>query len=298
MKTSVIESVGVAAASSFEETLKLADLDWQPEADTISGTATGIQALRKKLLYRSDTKAPLGIVGEDYPPSDPRQFLQSQYEFAESIDGTVVRAGFLPERSRAFAFIKLKQDISFPKNIREKGDITNVFIHSVDGWDGGTPRKSQLFMERLTCKNVMTTRELSSDLWVSHTEKQHIRYAIAKTLFLASAKEQIDIVQSQFVKLAQARMSLPECREFLGKLMPGDSTRTENQRENILELFIFGDGNQGRSRWDALNAVTEHVTHHRVHRHTDLTAPEINRFESVLSRNDTLRTRAYELLLN
>ena len=117
MKETVINSQGIEA-TSFTQTLKTSNLDWEPLSDKVGGMDTGIQMPYKKLLYRSDTRTALGIVGADYAPSDPREFLKSQFEFAEFIKGKVVRAGFMSDRSRAFAFVE-HEKIVIPKADRK-----------------------------------------------------------------------------------------------------------------------------------------------------------------------------------
>jgi len=39
--------------------------------------------------------------------------------------------------------------------------------------------------------------------------------------------------------------------------------RIRNQMDRVGDLFYNGMGNRGETRWDALNAVTEFVDHHR-----------------------------------
>lgn len=65
----------------------------------------------------------------------------------------------------------------------------------------------------------------------------------------------------------------------------------------MLDLFKTGEGNEGKTRWDAYNAVTEYVTHYRTYRETEATSVEVNRFVGVLE-TDTMSRTALNLLLN
>ena len=294
MNTSVLSTMGVEA-SQFEDTLKAGDLDWSPLADKVAGLDTGVEMPRKTLLYRSDTKAPLGIVGDHYSATTPREFLRSQYEFAEFVKGRVARAGFIGDRSRAFALIEIEK-INLPREIRQKGDPVSVFIYSTDGWDGGTPQKSRLYLERLSCANGMTSRVISSSLWNSHTKDREERYERKWKVFLNEVQKTAGEIREEFITLAKTRMTGEQMQDFLKTLLPGESTLTEKKRGSMLNLFSAGEGNEGASRWDALNAVTEYVTHHRTYRDTDVSDRAVNRFLGVLE-TDTLRDRAMELLL-
>lgn len=295
MNTTIIGTQGVEA-TTFDLTLAGSDLNWEPKADKVGGMDTGIEMPRKKLLYRSDNRKPLGIVGEDYSPSDPKEFVKSQFEFSKIIKGTVSRVGFIADRARAFAFVKLNEEIKLPRELRKAGDPCRVYIYSTDGWDGGTPRRSRLFVERLKCLNGMTSREIKADLWVSHTSGMVEVYSKRWKKFLGEVRTTIEVVRNQFIQLAKARMTEADATEFLKKLLPGESKRTETVRTQLLGLFKTGVGNEGSSRWDAYSAVTEYVTHHRTYRETETSSSEVNRFLGVLE-TDQLSNRALGLLL-
>ncbi len=297
MNNSIIQSQGIEA-TTFEETVNAANLNWEPQFDKVAGMDTGISMPRRRLVYRSDTREALGIVGEGYAATDPREFLSTQYEFADFIGGKVVRAGFIPDRSRAFAFVQLKDQLTLPKNLRAKGDPTGIYIYSTDGWDGGTPRRSRLYLERLVCSNGMSSREIKASLWVSHTKGSEARYEVGWKKFLAEIRTQIEVVRSHYVTLAQTRMEPAEAEAFLKKLIPGDSGMSVNRRQAIYNLFHKEEsGNLGATRWDAFNAVTEFVSHERTYRETDNASQDVNRFLGVLE-TDTLRDQAMALLLN
>jgi hypothetical protein len=292
---SIIETKGVAA-TTYEETLKSAAFDWEPLEDQVVGVKCGLVMPRKKMIYRSDNLTPLGVVGEDYVPSQPREFLKSQYLLAEQLGGKVVRAGWTERRSKAFACVRLEENIQFPKGVRAKGDPVGVFVYSTDGWDGSTPRASKLYMERLACTNGMITKELASSLWVPHTSGVEERYTGAWKLFQAAVTKHVTEVREQFVQLAKARLSDSDMRAFVGKLIEGEGAAAVTRREQIFNLFHNGIGLEGKTKWDALNAVTEYVTHHAVYRETKIASAATSRFLGVLGRNP-MNEKALHLLL-
>lgn len=293
-RISVTELLGTPA-STFEETLNASGLNWEPKEDKVGGLDTAIAMPRKKLLYRSDNNQALGIVGSDYRPSDPREFLRTQFEFAEFSKGEVTRAGFIEDRSRAFAFVKLAE-IKLPREHRKVGDPVRAYIYSSDGWDGGTPRRSRLYLERLRCTNGMTSKEISASLWVSHTKNSEEQYAVRWKKFLGEITAAVNTMKERYTRLIQTPMTEGEMKTFLAKLVPGDTAQAEKTRVSMLHLFSTGVGNEGNSRWDALNAVTEHTTHLRTFRETDSSSVTTNRFLGVVE-NSLLNDRAEELLL-
>jgi len=297
MNTTIIQTQGVEATTALDETIKNAQLNWEPLADQVAGMDSGVVMPRKKLLYRSDTKEALGVVGSDYEPTNPRDFVNRQYALAESMGGKVVRVGFLSERSRAFAFVQVGDKIEIPRGKRKVGDPVQAYIYSTDGWDGGTPQRSRLYIERLKCANGMTSREIHANLWVSHVSGMEKRAEPRRNTFQGEVLKMTETIRKEFTKLAQTRMTVEQAKEFVEKLIPGEATMSVNRRNTVLSLFETGDGNEAATRWDAYNAVTQFITHHRTYRTTDATSIETNRFLGVLE-TDTLGRQALNLLLN
>jgi hypothetical protein len=293
---SIIDTQG-ARATTFEETLRAADLNWEPLEDGIKGIETGVEMPRMKILYRSDTKQPLGVVGEGYEPSNPATFLKQQYELAQSLGGSVTRAGFTSfPKARAFSFVKL-EDWTLPKSLIKKGDVMSIYLYSTDGWSGDAI-KSRLYIERLACLNGAVSRQVAGDFWNSHAKGMAERNPLRVEEYKKSIKATTDVMKDQFVRLLGTKMTPLEMEAFLENLLPGESTRTENRRKELLALFFKPEtGNLGQTRWDAYNAVTEYVTHVRSSREGEHTVVEASRFFNVTEK-DTLRSEAMKLLLN
>lgn len=293
---SIIQTVGSEATENFEETLKKADLNWEVCSEPVRSTVSGITAPRKKMLFRSDNQEFLGIVGEDYVPTSPREFLNAQFQLAERMGGTITRVGFLPSQAKGFAFIK-SQAIELPKQSRRVGDIINGYVYVTDGWNGGHPRKSQMFFERLVCLNGMTTKQLDQGFWCAHTKKSAPRFKERFEKFMGSVHTSLETTRKTFLRLRDKQLSQANVENFLLELVPGDNTTSSNRRGKILELFSrTGTGIHGSSAYDVYNAVTEFSTHHRRGRESGVTPSEVNRFLGVVESN-TLPEKALALLM-
>ncbi len=73
--------------------------------------------------------------------------------------------------------------------------------------------------------------------------------------------------------------------------------RTEKARVEIHDLYRRGLANRGRTKWDALNAVTEYVDHHRTYGKTQQGTREETRFASTLFGSGAdIKARAVDLL--
>ncbi len=296
-RTSVLGTKG-ATAATFDEMLIAAGLNWEPLEDQVQGVKCGLIMPREKLLYRSDNLTPLGVVGEGYVATQPREFLKSQYELAEAVGGKVIRAGWTDRRSKAFCVVEMMDKLTLPKNIRKKGDPVGCFIYTTDGWDGRSPRESNLYLERLMCANGMVSRQLEGSLWASHKANLETNYSKRWLEFQTEVKKVCADAREQFVQLAQARMGEEEMKAFLGKLIPGEGKQSDTKRTQLLDLFKNGVGLEGKTKWDALNAVTEYVTHHREYRDTPIADAATNRFLGVVSGRNPMNERAMALLLS
>jgi hypothetical protein len=299
--TSITELKGNKAGATVEETLVNADLNWKPIMGDVftEHNGTKIPMPGKRMLFRNDNLKPLGVVGREYCPTDPEDFMKVQFQMAEKIGGTVERAGFIDDRSRMFAFVKMN-NVNVPVEFRKKGDPVSIRIYSTDGWDGMTPRRYRIYMERLACTNGMVSRDLTASLWVSHVSGMAARHELRWGPFVEEIAKQIGVVREQFARLAQAGMDMSGLEDFLKKLLPGESKMTENRRAEVGKLFTEetgGIGTHGKTRWDAYNAVTQYVTHNRKFRGTEITSESTNRFLGVLE-TDTMNERALSLLLN
>jgi hypothetical protein len=82
-------------------------------------------------------------------------------------------------------------------------------------------------------------------------------------------------------------------------IFPGEGTRVENTRAEVFNLFIGGKGNEGKTRADLLNGVTEFVTWNRSSRiHKGVNEDEM-KFESLmLGTGLKIQERALEVITN
>lgn len=113
---------------------------------------------------------------------------------------------------------------------------------------------------------------------------------------------EIGHTQEIVISLDNKDMSVSEMENFAERLFPsqGDdvSTRLENIRSQVVAGFTRGTGNRGKTRFDALNAVTEYLDWQSTFRETDFSRAE-NRLDSLINGSGArTRARALELLLS
>ena len=143
---------------------------------------------------------------------------------------------------------------------------------------------------------------LFRSLGVAHRAniEDNIRLAIA-TLTVADKQQEAE--RNAIKALTTVSMTRDGADMFFKELVglkegsEKKQTRMVNQVESLNELFTRGTGNEGSTRWDAFNAVTEFVDHSRTIRLTGGRNAAEARFEaSLLGSGEAVKARAFDML--
>lgn len=267
---------------------------------TASGMpVTGYKALTG--LTAAGVSVPLSVVGEDY------SVLQDQktFELLEALysgQAVVETAGTLRNGRRLWILVKRKA----------WSVITGDPVVSYDLWvnrhDSSGCFELHRVNVRVVCANTLKMaigKGRNRVFGVKHTSGMDRQVAHAMSLLQVLANEE-ESHQRQVIKLSQTLMSHSEAKAFLNELfeirvdqeIAGDvATRTLGVRDECLRLFHHGAGNHGRTRWDALNGVTEFVDHHRSVRTVGgRNRAEVRMESSLFGTGDDLKDRAFALL--
>jgi hypothetical protein len=138
---------------------------------------------------------------------------------------------------------------------------------------------------------------------IRHTVNVEQGVAQACNLLESLAKQEVE-EQRKAIALARTPMSRNEAGNLFASLMGVQDkpmadipTKTLTALDTMSGLFLRGTGNEGRTRWDAFNAVTEYVDHSRSIRVTGGRSRSESRFESVLmGSGDDMKAKAFDLL--
>jgi len=192
-------------------------------------------------------------------------------------------------------------------------DKTVKKVLFVNSHDGSKALMGMITPVRVVCQNTLNAAlgSKSNQFKVYHRKNfQSKKDEAAKILGLASAF--YDDLQTVMDTLAEQQVTKTYAQGFVNALIPSAkdevATRTENRRGAITNLFYNGRGNNGETKWDLYNAVTEYVDHHssgrvtgtRLERSEAMADIESeSRFErSILGSGATLKQKAMDLLLN
>lgn len=242
-------------------------------------------------------RVPLSVVGQDYGVFSSEKMYTLLHEVYKG-QAVVETAGTLRNGKREFCLVK-----------RDAWKVTEGdSVLSFDLWlnrhDGSGCFELHRTNVRVVCANtwkLAVGNGRNRVFGVRHTVniENGIRYAcgILESVNQAEAEE-----QRKATAMASARMSQAEANrvfeQLLGVREQADvSTRSLNQLRELNMLFREGTGNEGLTRWDAFNAVTEFVDHSRASRVTGNRNQAEVRFESVLlGSGDAMKAKAFDLL--
>lgn len=180
------------------------------------------------------------------------------------------------------------------------GDKVERSLLLVNSFDGRYSLMVQAVSVRVVCANTLALalRGASNQVKIRHCQNYKQKIEQSK-IVLGMVGDYFSTLSDTLSQLGERKMDKTEMELFTKVLLPGKidengdtSTRTENMRGTIVALFERGVGNEGKTRWDGLNAVTEFVDHERS------TRGDNGRLETVLFGSGAkLKQRATNLLL-
>lgn len=263
-------------------------------------TKDGLQINGYKTIignYSNGARTALSIVGDDYglvSDEDTFKMLEGVYGSGACIE----TAGTLNNGRRIWVLAN-----------GTKWKVGSDVIKSYDLWinrhDGSGCFELHRTNTRVVCANTWKTaigKGRDRVFGVRHTT--YVNNNIMAAIVLLNGVDKAETIEREKTqRMASLEMSNAEMSAFVGNLTGFDtqdlqsSTRAKNQYHSIINLFNYGTGNTGKTRWDAFNAVTEYVDHTRGVRVANGRDKTEVRFESsVLGSGDAMKSRAFELL--
>lgn len=209
-------------------------------------------------LKRSDTHDHVGIVGKKYRPIQMEEMVDILDRASKKI-GDIEHIGYTESNKGRKMLIQSK----LADDINVGGDKVQPYFYTLIDNSGMASNKSIPSTERIICSNAFHLVQSSRENYTRHS-----------STFDGKVTSMIDgIVESiEKVKNFGSTMEMLKCSSFTTdemvkltqRLVPvqeDESTKRMNKRERLVELFSAGKGNEGKTRWDAFNALTEYESH-------------------------------------
>ena len=259
----------IDGAATAEEAIVAAGLDWEVGLrKTFVETSNGQHFLDPdhQGLVRLDTGKVFQYFSERYEPFQNRD----AFSFLDPVKGSSVyhSAGSLKGGSIVFLYSMYPEPLVLPG-----GETIEMGILLTTTHDGSGSVHARFLDNVKKCCNTLPSvlsmgRGQAHEFKAMHTRSLEAKIEEARR-FLGLEGAHRNALAQTVEALANTRIT-PEDREvFLVHLFGQQEnpeeigTRIRNQMETVDRLFSEGIGNEGWSRWDMLNGVTEFTTHHK-----------------------------------
>lgn len=219
-----------------------------PFTQTERGTYDG-----KKVMYRTDSNLPLGLVSNKYKIVQPIEVL----EFFRSMVGTIANletAGVLRNGAHYWALAKMDGEFAIA------GDRVDQYLLLASSADGSLATQARLTSVRVVCNNTLQLAQGSGH--AVHVRHNSVFKPEAVMSQLADFNESFKAFELTAKTLAGIKVSSGQAQAIFAKLLGGDENKPSRAAVRALELFQgSGIGAELESAkgtaWGALNAVTQ-----------------------------------------
>ena len=280
--TSLDERAGtdLTGEDNLDNVLERAGLNYKVEKVPMH-TPEGNVVEGKYLLRREDNKFILGTCGKRYHVVDNDKMFEPFDSIVENCDATYESAGMVAHGKANWVSARLGNEFEVRDDKFQRRVIMLVYHN-------GMQRNSYFtYNHRVICNNMMASLNATSrkhGIGVKHTPTWEDNLQLAGEAFAESIADS-NKFQSNMTALAKTRMTSGEAAKFSrrffldfktpekGKKKEEKSqrskTRLKNRVEELVSLFEEGMGNEGKTRYDMFNAVTEYLDHHSVKKNTN-----------------------------
>lgn len=226
-----------------------------------------------KVLFRSDTHAPLSVVSQRYQIVQPREILEFYRDLTEVSGFELETAGVLKGGRKVWALARTGQS-----GMLKGTDTTKGYVLLATGCDGTLATTAQFTSVRVVCNNTLAIalNGKTGAVKVPHSTKFDPQ-AVKRRLGICVSTW--DDFMYRLKGLSERKVKWAEAERFFQRVFsnesgPGEVLASERLVAKTLDLY----GGKGRgsnlatangTAYGLLNAVTEFVDHERRARNTD-----------------------------
>jgi len=245
-----------------------------------AGEAGGLSQIltfpEHKVLFRSDSREPLSVVGQRYKVVQPREILEFYRDLTEKSGFELETAGVLKGGRKLWALAKTGQ-----QGTLSGGDRTEGYVLLATACDGSLATTAQFTSVRVVCNNTLA---VSLD-----NAQQAVKVRHSTTFDAEAVKKQLGISVSAWDEfmyrlkaLSERRVTDKEAERFFRDVFseraPADAPEAMKTNEKAMaraQSLFDGDGRGSElaasrnTAYGLVNAVTEFVDHERRARSAD-----------------------------
>lgn len=243
-----------AQESGLDFQLGMATVNFDIPATPWNGMRTEKVAYHgKKVMYRTDSNMPLGLVSNSYKVVQPIEVL----EFFRDMVGAIAHletAGVLRNGAHYWALARMDGEFAVA------GDRVNQYLLLASSCDGSLATQARLTSVRVVCNNTLQLAQGSGDV-VQVRHNSVFDPASVKTR-LGEFNDAFKTFEQTAKVLAGIKLSSAQAQTVFTKILGGDEKKPSRAAVRALALFEgAGIGAELESAkgtaWGALNAVTQ-----------------------------------------
>lgn len=261
-----------------------AGMDWNIESADVRFVAgnDGLGSIHaypeQRVLYRSDTKAPLSVVSSRYQVVQPREILEFYRDLTEVGGYQLETAGVLKDGKKLWALARTGQSATL------KGrDEVNGYLLLATACDGTLATTAQFTSVRVVCNNTLQIAlgDSAGAIKVPH-RSQFDAQAVKRQLGIATSHW--DEFMYRMKALAERKVKPETAHEYFRRVLaypvrtPADHSAAPPTNDRAIKAVsaLFSGRGKGSdmlsasgTAWGLVNAVTEFVDHERRARSED-----------------------------
>lgn len=225
-----------------------------------------------KVLYRSDSNAPLSVVSQRYKVVQPQEILEFYRDLTEISGYELETAGVLKGGKTIWALARTGQSSTLKGN-----DVTNAYVLLATGCDGTLATTAQFTSIRVVCNNTLAVALAGS------TGAVKVRHSttfdpVAVKAQLGISVSSWDAFMYQMKMLSDRKVKTTEAFNYFLRVFSDQNNPAGLTNEKAMTKAMSLYEGQGRgaelasskgTAFGLLNSVTEFVDHERRARSTD-----------------------------
>ena len=266
----------LADDATLEQWRVQAGMEWEVQASPISYTSVKVDGGTvgtedhifpdRQVLFRSDTKEPLGVVSEDFKVVQPEQVIEFFRDLVEKNGYKLSTAGTLFGGRRFWALADVGKSGEVTKSDRIEGHL--LLTTAVDGT---MSTQARFTSTRVVCNNTLTIalQGASTRPVIRVTHKRDFD-ADAVKIDLKLIDQGWESFMANMRGLASKKMSAQQTREFFEEQLFDSEKGVHDQTWGVVrevtrltDLALGGSGSDASkgTAYGTLCAITEHYTH-------------------------------------
>ncbi len=218
-----------------------AGMDWQIESSNVSymaqnerGQSIIMPFEEQRVLYRSDTHAPLSVVSQRYQEVQPKEILEFYRDLTEQSGFELETAGVLKGGKKFWALARTGQSTALKVK-----DVSNGYILLATACDGTLATTAQFTSIRVVCNNTLAIalRGQSSSAGV-------VKVPHSTKFDAEKVKQQLGISvrawdehMYEMKQLTQRKVSQQEAKAYFDAVFNNSTMSISDPEENIIQFY-------------------------------------------------------------